>query len=337
MSWKLTLAWIEWRARSKRAVLVFAIAVPGMVPAEFALAATYPERPITVIVPFAAGGALDVSTRILAKSLSQALGQQMVVDNRGGAGGIIGIGAAARARPDGYTLLSTSSAYVLNPSMYKKIPYDPYKDFLPIVEIGVSPNVIVTRPDSGINSVADLIALAKANPDLISYGSPGVGTTPQLAAEVLKIRAKINMVHVPYSGQAPALQAVLSKQIQIMSTILSSVMGQINGGLLRPIVQTGKERWADLPNVPTMAEAGIPDAVSETFQALLAPAGTPPEIINRLAKESIASLNQREIRDLLWQAGLRVTAGGPDVLRARIVEEVPMWKDIIEKAGIKPE
>ena len=319
------------------AALLCASAFPAVLPSTSAYAAGYPERPITIIVSFAAGGATDISTRILGKYLSQALGQQMVVDNRGGAGGIIGISAAARAKPDGYTLLSTSSVYVVNPGMYKKVPYDPYKDFLPIVEIGASPNVMVTHPTGGINSVADLIALAKSKPDLISYGSPGTGTTPQLAAEVLKLRAKINMVHIPFTGGAPAVQAVLSRQIQVMSASLSSVMPQIAGGLLKPIVQTGKERWAELPDVPTMAEAGINDAQSETFQAFFAPAGTPQDVVDRLAKESIAILGQREVRDALWTAGLKVTAGGPDVLRARIAQEVPMWREVIEKAGIKAE
>jgi tripartite-type tricarboxylate transporter receptor subunit TctC len=145
------------------------------------------------------------------------------------------------------------------------------------------------------------------------------------------------MVHIAYTGGAPAVQALLSKQIQMMSASLSSVMPQIAGGLLKPIVQTGKERWPDLPNVPTMAEAGIQDAVSETFQALFAPAGTPPEIVGRLSKEAIAVLGQKEVRDALWTAGLKVTASGPDVLRARVAQEVPMWRDIIEKAGIKAE
>ena len=154
---------------------------------------------------------------------------------------------------------------------------------------------------------------------------------------MLKLRTKTNMVHIAYTGGAPAVQAVLSKQIQMMSASLSSVMPQIAGGLLKPIVQTGKERWPDLPNTPTMAEAGIQDAVSDTFQALFAPAGTPPEVISKLAKEIIVVLGQKEARDALWTAGLKVTAGGPDALRARIAQEVPMWRDVIEKAGIKAE
>jgi tripartite-type tricarboxylate transporter receptor subunit TctC len=300
-------------------------------------AAAYPERAITVVCAFAAGGATDISTRIVGKYLSGPLGQQIVVDNRGGAGGMIAAGAVMRAKPDGYTLLSSSSVFVVTPSLYKNVQYDPHKDFLPIVEFGASPNVMVVHPAGGINGVAELIAMARANPELISYGSPGLGTTPQLAAEVLKLRMKIKMVHIAYTGGAPAVQALLSKQIQMMSASLSSVMPQIAGGLLKPIVQTGKERWPDLPNVPTMAEAGIQDAVSETFQALFAPAGTPPEIVSRLSKEAITVLGQKEVRDALWTAGLKVTASGPDVLRARIAQEVPMWRDIIEKAGIKAE
>lgn len=302
-----------------------------------AVAAAYPERPITMVVAFAAGGATDISSRIVGKYLSQSLNQQIIVDNRGGGGGMIAATAVMRAKPDGYTLLSSSSIFVVAPSLYKNPAYDPFKDFLPVVEFGASPNVMVVHPGGGINSVAELIAQARANPDLISYGSPGLGTTPQLAAEVLKLRTRIKMVHIAYTGGAPAVQAVLGKQIQVMSASLSSVMPQIAGGLLKPIVQTGRERWPDLPNVPTMAEAGIPDAVSDTFQALFAPAGTPPDVVSKLAKESIAVLGQKEVIDALWTAGLKVTASGPDALRARIAREVPMWRDVIEKAAIKAE
>ena len=309
----------------------------SLLTATVAVAAAYPERPITVVVAFAAGGATDISTRIVGKFLSQSLGQQIIVDNRGGAGGMIAASAVMRTKPDGYTLLSSSSVYVVTPSLYKNVPYDPHKDFLPLVEFGASPNVMVVHPQGGINSLAELIAQARGNPNLISYGSPGLGTTPQLAAEVLKLRTKTNMVHIAFTGGAPAVQAVLSKQIQMMSASLSSVMPQIAGGLLKPIVQTGKERWPDLPNTPTMAEAGIPDAVSDTFQALFAPAGTPSEVMAKLSKEIIAVLAQKEVRDALWTAGLKVTAGSPEALRARITQEVPMWRDVIEKAGIKAE
>ncbi len=321
---------------------IFARVLPAMLVvcatvSSAANAAAYPERAITVVVAFAAGGATDISTRVVGKYLSGPLGQQIIVDNRGGGGGMIAASAVMRAKPDGYTLLSSSSIFVVAPSLYKNPAYDPFKDFVPVVEFGASPNVMVVHPQGGINSVADLIAQAKANPNLISYGSPGLGTTPQLAAEVLKLRTKINMVHIAYTGGAPAVQAVLSKQIQMMSASLSSVMPQIAGGLLKPIVQTGKERWPDLPNVPTTTEAGIADAVSDTFQALFAPAGTPAEVVAKLAKETIAVLAIKEARDALWTAGLKVSAGGPDALRARIAQEVPMWRDVIEKAGIKAE
>mgnify|MGYP003704184329 FL=1 len=323
-------------ARALPAILAVCVAV-CTAQSGAARAAAYPERPVTMIVAFAAGGATDISSRIVGKHLGQALNQQFVIDNRGGGGGMIAASAVMRAKPDGYTLLSSSSIFVVAPSLYKNPSYDPFKDFVPVVEFGASPNVMVVHPQGGINTVADLIAQAKANPSLISYGSPGLGTTPQLAAEVLKLRAKINMVHIAYTGGAPAVQAVLSKQIQMMSASLSSVMPQIAGGLLKPIVQTGKERWPDLPNVPTTTEAGITDAVSDTFQALFAPAAVPPEIVAKLAKEAIAVLAQKEVKDALWTAGLKVTAAGPDALRARIAQEVPMWRDVIEKSGIKAE
>ena len=296
-----------------------------------------PVAPITAVVPYAAGGNTDTMARIVSERLTAALRQPVVVENVAGASGAIGAARVATAAPDGNTLLFASASQIIIAPLVQKTSYDPQKDFLPLVEFGASPNVMVVHPQGGINSLADLIAQARGNPNLISYGSPGLGTTPQLAAEVLKLRIKTNMVHIAFTGGAPAVQAVLSKQIQMMSASLSSVMPQIAGGLLKPIVQTGKERWPDLPNTPTMAEAGIPDAVSDTFQALFAPAGTPPEVMAKLSKEIIAVLAQKEVRDALWTAGLKVTAGSPEALRARITQEVPMWRDVIEKAGIKAE
>lgn len=317
--------------RSLLQVLVLVSAILGN-----ATAAAYPDRPITIFVSAAAGGASDIVTRMLAKPLGEVLGQPMVIDNRGGAGGAVGIGVAARAKPDGYALLQTSSSYVLLPSVRKQIPYDPYKDFVPIIEIGIAPNVFIVHPESGINDVAALIALAKSS-NRVNYGSPGMGTTPVLTAELFKLRTKTNMVNVPFSGSAPTVTALLSRDVQMVVGSLASLMPQISSNMVRAIVQTGKERWPDLQNVPTMAEAGIPNAESETFQGLFAPAGTPSHVIERLAKESIAILNQREIRDRMRQTGTLVTATGPDVFRARIAKEIPMWKDIADKAGINPE
>jgi tripartite-type tricarboxylate transporter receptor subunit TctC len=299
--------------------------------------ADYPDRVVTLIVPFAPGGASDLLARVLSAPLGQALGQSVIVDNRGGAGGNIGIGIAARAKPDGYTLLVTSSAFVVNPGLYEKVPYDPFKDFDPIVDLGSSPNVIVANKSAGVTDLKGLIATAKAHPELFNYSSPGAGTTPQLSAELLKLRADVNLTHVPYTGAGPALTAVLGGTTQLGALNLSVVVQHIKAGSLLALVQTGATRWADLPDVPTMEEAGFPNSVSETFQALLAPAGTPQAIVQRLEKEVIAILERQDTREKLKEAGFGVIAKGPAALKARIETEVPMWKDVIQKAGIRPQ
>jgi tripartite-type tricarboxylate transporter receptor subunit TctC len=299
--------------------------------------ADYPDRVVTLIVPFAPGGASDLLARVLSAPLGQVLGQSVIVDNRGGAAGNIGIGIAARAKPDGYTLLVTSSAFVVNPGLYEKVPYDPFKDFVPIVDLGSSPNVIVANKNAGVTDLKGLIAHAKAHPELFNYSSPGAGTTPQLSAELLKLRAGINLTHVPYTGAGPALTAVLGGTTQLGALNLSVVVQHIKAGSLLALVQTGATRWPDLPDIPTMEEAGFPNSVSETFQALLAPAETPQAIVQRLETEVIAILQRQDTRDKLKEAGFGVIAKGPAALKARIETEVPMWKDVIQKAGIRPQ
>src|ERR1700751_6157429 len=230
-----------------------------------ARAAGYPDRPIRIIVPFAPGGPTDIMARIVASRLGEAINGTVIVDNRAGAGGNIGIGLAAHAEGDGYTLLITSSAYVVNPGLYAKIPYDPYKDFAPIAELGTSPNVALADPKLGINSVADLVARAKANPNELNYASPGIGTTPHLSAELFKIVAGVNVTHVPFSGAGPAIQAVLSGTTQIAFAALPPAHPHIEAGALKALAVTGERRWFDLPDVPTMVELGYKDFLSDTF------------------------------------------------------------------------
>jgi len=295
--------------------------------------AAWPERTITLIVPFAAGGPGDVTGRLLAKALADKLKTNVIVENRVGAVGNIGIAAAARAKPDGYTLLETSNVIVINPSI-KPAPYDPLKSFAPIAYIGASPNAIVTSPKSGIDSIADLIAKAKAKPGKLTYATTGVGSVSDLAVELLKVRAGINMTHVPYSGAAPALQAAASGTTDIASVSIGGVVGQIKSGLVKALVQTGSERWPDLPDVPTMKEAGIPNAVVETWQMLLAPAGTPQPIIDKLAAAVKAIMQDPEIKEKMLKTGSRAGYAGPQALEARMKQEVPMWKEIVERAGL---
>ena len=301
-----------------------------------AKAAGYPERPIKIIVPFAPAGPTDIMARILATHLGEAIGGTMVVDNRAGAGGNIGIGAAARAEPDGHTLLITSSAYVVNPGLYAKIPYDPYTDFTPIAELATSPNVILVDPKLGVNSIPDLIARAKANPDELNYASPGIGTTPHLSAELFKIVGGIQITHVPFLGAGPAVQAVLSGTTQIAFAALPPARPHIESGALKALAVTGAHRWFDLPDVPTMVELGYTDFISDTFQGFLAPAKTPPAIVKLLSTKSIEILKTPAIAEQLRNNGFEVIANGPDGMRKRIADEVPKWRDIVAKAGIKP-
>ncbi len=312
-----------------------AMAAPGL-GLKQARAAGYPERPIKIIVPFAPAGPTDIMARILSTHLGEAIGGTVIVENKPGAGGNIGIGAAAHAEPDGYTLLITSSAYVVNPGLYAKIPYDPYKDFAPIAELGTSPNVIMVGPRLGINSIADLIARAKANPDELNYASPGIGTTPHLSAELFKIVNGIQMTHVPFSGAGPAIQAILSGTTQVAFAALPPAHPHIASGALKALAVTGVHRWFDLPDVPTMVELGYKDFISDTFQGFLAPAKTAPAIVELLSAKSLEILKRPKIAEQLRNDGFEVLANGPEGMRKRIDDEVPKWRDIVAKAGIKP-
>jgi tripartite-type tricarboxylate transporter receptor subunit TctC len=274
--------------------------------------------------------------RILVAHLGDAIGGTLIVENKPGAGGNIGIGAAAHAEPDGHTLLITSSAYVVNPGLYAKIPYDPYTDFAPIAELGTSPNVILVDPKLGVNSIPDLIARAKANPDELNYASPGIGTTPHLSAELFKIVGGIQITHVPFSGAGPAVQAVLSGTTQIAFAALPPARPHIESGALKALAVTGARRWFDLPDVPTMVDLGYTDFISDTFQGFLAPAKTPPAIVELLSTKSIEILKRPAIAEQLRNNGFEVIANGPDGMRKRIADEVPKWRDIVAKAGIKP-
>jgi tripartite-type tricarboxylate transporter receptor subunit TctC len=315
------------------AALAALLAVAASVPAR----AAYPERAITLIVPFAPGGPTDIIARILATALHASLGQPVIIDNRAGAAGNTGMGVAARAAPDGYTLLLTSTSIAVNPALFKNLPYDPFKDFIPISELVNAPNVLVVRPDSGIKSLADLVAQAKASPSKFNYSSPGAGTKSHLTGEMLKLRAGIQMVHVPYRGAGPATLGVLEGTVQVGSVALPPAEPLIKDGQLRALAVTGARRWFSLPDVPTMIELGYPGFVSDTFNALFAPAGTPPDIVALLVKESRAAFQRPEARDQARKVGFEIVAGTPEQLAARVAAEVPAVRDLVAKAGIKAE
>jgi tripartite-type tricarboxylate transporter receptor subunit TctC len=295
--------------------------------------AAWPDHTITIIVPFPPGGPNDLLGRLLAAELAPKLGQSVIVENRAGAVGNIGLTFGARAAPDGYTLVVVTGVVLINPSV-TKVAYDPLKDFAPIAYLGAAPNAIITRPASGITSIADLIAKAKANPGKLTYASPGVGSVSQLAVELLKLRADIDMTHVPFPGAAPSLQAALAGTTDIASVSIAGLVNYIRSGQLKALAQTGSEHWVDLPDVPTMAEAGVPNAVVETSQMFLAPTGTPADVIKRLADETRVILAKPDITDKMLKAGFMVKFEGPDELKARMAREVPVWKEIVERAGV---
>src|SRR6202022_3442159 len=312
-----------------------AMATPGF-GLKQARAAGYPERPIKIIVPCAPAGPTDIMARILSTHLGEAIGGTVVVENKPGAGGNIGIGAAAHAEPDGYTLLITSSAYVVNPGLYAKIPYDPYKDFAPIAELGTSPNVILVGPKLGINSIADLIARANADPNELNYASPGIGTTPHLSGELFKIVSGIQITHVPFSGAGPAIQAILSGTTQVAFAALPPAHPHIESGGLKALAVPRAPSWFAFAGVPTMVELGYKDFISDTFQGLLAPAKTAPAIVELLSTKAVEILKRPVIAEQLRNDGFEVLANGPEGMRKRIEDEVPKWRDIVAKAGIKP-
>ena len=297
--------------------------------------AEYPDRPVTIVACFPAGGGTDLAVRMMHVELGKALGQPVIIENRGGAGGSVGTGAVARATPDGYTLLSCSSAFVVNPSLYANVPYDPIKDFIPIMVIGASPNVFVVPAQSKIQTMQELIAEAKANPGKMNWTSPGVGTTPQLAGELLKLKLGLDMTHIPYAGAGPANNAVLAGLVDFYVANYGSLTGLLSSGKVRPVAVTSKKRWPDLPDVPTLDELGVKDAESDTFQGVFAPARTPQPVIDRLAKEMSTILADPEMQEKYVKLGLPVVAEGPAAFKARIEREVPMYKEVIDKAGLK--
>jgi tripartite-type tricarboxylate transporter receptor subunit TctC len=316
----------EWLSVGVAAVALLAI---GQAPAR----ADWPERTITIVAHFAPGGSNDLLARLIASELGPALKQNIIVENRPGANGNIGLTYVAHAAPDGYTLVVASGVVEINPSI-RKSGYE-MKDFAPVAYLGASPNVILTRSASGIATVKDLIAKAKAEPGKITYSSPGVGSVSQLAVELLELRTETKLIHVPFQGAAPAAQAAMAGTTDVGSVNIAGLIGFIQSGKLKALVQTGEKRWPDLPDVPTMQEAGIPNAVVETTQMLLAPAGTPQPIIDRLAKEVKTIMAKPDVRERMLKASFAVQYEGPEQLRARIAREVPMWKDLVDRAGIE--
>ncbi|OGA53405.1 MAG: hypothetical protein A3F74_05705 [Betaproteobacteria bacterium RIFCSPLOWO2_12_FULL_62_58] len=297
----------------------------------------YPARPIRLIVPFAPGGPTDVIARVVAQRLSESLAQQVVVDNRAGAGGNIGMGIAANSSPDGYTILVVSSSFVVNPSLYSKIPYDPYKSFAPVTNMAASPNVFVAHPSVPAKSIPELIKLVQANPKKYNFATPGIGTTPDLSAVLLKLTAKLDVATIPYGGAGPAVAAVIGNQVPLGCMAMPPTIPHIQGGRLRALAVTSAKRSPALPEVPTMAEAGLTGQEADTLQAVLVPAGVPKAVVQRLHGEIIKILSRPEVKERIVGLGFDIIASSPSEFAAQIKTEVEKWAKVVKGAGIKVE
>jgi tripartite-type tricarboxylate transporter receptor subunit TctC len=315
--------------------VALAVGAPAVLTSGSAYAA-FPERPVKIVVANSPGGPSDIIARLMAAAMQEAMGGSFVVENRGGGGGNIGMGAAARSEPDGYTLLLATSAYSVNPSLYESLPYDPFKSFVPVVELATSPNVFAVKPELGVKTIKEFVALAKANPEKFNVSSAPIGTTPHLEAEVFKAREGLQkMATVVFAGGGEALQALLSGTVQLSSGVLAPAHPHIKAGTIRGLAVTGETRWHDLPDIPTMLEEGYKDFVFETYTALLAPARTPADIVSKLEKETLTILAKPAMRDKLMQSGFQVQARTGAAHMERVKKEVAMFRDIITQAGIK--
>ncbi|TMG84559.1 MAG: tripartite tricarboxylate transporter substrate binding protein [Betaproteobacteria bacterium] len=296
----------------------------------------YPSRPIRLVVPFPPGGSLDVVARAIGQKLTDAWGQPVIIDNRPGAGGNIGADLVAKSAPDGYTILEGAlSTHAVNVSLYAKMPYDPIKDFVPITLVAVTPNVLVVHPSVPVNSVPELVAYAKAHPGKLSFGSGSNGSAGHLAGELFKTEAGVNMVHIPYKGGAPAMQDLLGGQIQLMFDNLANSMQQVRAGKLKALAVTTARRSPLVPELPTLAETGLPGFDIYTWWGFMAPAGTPREIVAKWNAEVARILNTPEMKSFFAQQGAEPAPTSPDEFAALIRSEIPKYAKIIKASGAK--
>jgi tripartite-type tricarboxylate transporter receptor subunit TctC len=323
--------------RGRRRFLQFAgavMAAPALV--RPAAAQSYPARNVRVIVPFAPGGITDVLARLIAEKWSEQLGRQFYVENVTGGSGNIGMGQAAKAAPDGYTILTAFVSYAVNPALFAKVPYDPVRDFEPISLAVTSTTVLVVNPAVTANTVDELIALVRASPGTYNYASAGAGTTSHLAGEQLRLSLNLDIVHVPYGGGAPAIASVIAGHTPIGFVAPSVAIPQLGDGKVRAIAVTSATRAQTLPDVPTMAEAGHPGIEGESWVGFVAPAGTPKDIITTLNREIVKILAQPDMKERLAALGFDPIGSTPDQFAARIKSELATWTKVIRDAGIKP-
>jgi tripartite-type tricarboxylate transporter receptor subunit TctC len=297
----------------------------------------WPARPLRVIVPFAPGGPTDIIGRVMAAKLTEALGQQVVIDNRGGAGGNIGMAMAARAANDGYTFLLVSSSLMVNPSLYAKPGFDPIKDFIPITCVAASSNIIHAHPSQPFRNARELVAAVKANPGKFNYGSPGAGTTPHLSGELLRLSLGIDFAHIPYTGAGPVVQAVLGNQVTTGITAVPPAAPHIKAGSMRGIAVLAPKRSANIPDVPTAREHGVNGIDSDTKQGFLAPAGTPKTIVDRMHAEVMKLIQMPDVKERMAVLGFDIVADTQESFAKTVRDEIALWGRAIRDAKIKVE
>ena len=314
------------------------LAITLMVSALAAMAQQYPSKPVRIVVPFAPGGGVDVTARILAQKLTERTGQSFIVDNRTGASGIIGVEFVAKSAPDGYTLLvGSQTTQAVVPAMYAgKISYDTGRDFAAVTEIAYSPLLIVVHPSLPVKTVKDLIALAKARPGQLTFGAAS-GGTPHMAGELFKLVAKVDLLFVPYKGEGPAIADAMGGQISMVFSNLPVALPQAQGGRLRALAVTSKQRVSTAPDIPTAAESGLPGYEASTWFGLFAPAATPRDIVAKLSAESASGLNAPDVKERMAAQGLFVVANTPEQFTAFVKAEIPRWAKIVKDAHVKPE
>lgn len=298
----------------------------------------WPAQPIRIVVPFVPGGSTDVLARRLAEKLRVALGQPVVVENRGGAGGTVGADSVAKSAPDGYTLLmGVTGTHGVAPSLYPKLPYDPLRDFAPVSLVVTAPLVLVTAQELPARTVTDFVALAKAKPGTLTYGTPGNGTSMHLTGVMFDLSAGTELVHVPYRGSAVALTDLVAGRISCMFGDLLVVLPQVQAGSIRPLAVTSTTRNPLLPQVPTLAEAGLAGFEALSWQGLFAPAGTPPAIVERLSRETRAAMQSPETRDFFAAQGFEVDGSSPDAFRTLVAREIAKWAKVVVAGNVRAE
>jgi tripartite-type tricarboxylate transporter receptor subunit TctC len=316
---------------------LFFIAMLTLVNAPFAIAQNYPNRPIRIVAPFPPGGGIDIVARALGQRMSSALGQPMIIDNRAGADGMIGTDQVAKAAPDGYTLLiSSTGPMVINPALNRKMPYDTVRDFSPITLVVVQPLCLVVHPSLPVKSVKELVALANARPGQLNYGSGGVGNGAHLAGELFKSATAIDIVHVPYKGAAPAVVDLLAGQIQIMLNSIPVMLPQIRAGKLRALAVGSRERMAIMADTPTMLEAGVAKFDANSWYGFFAPAGTSKDIVGKLNAEASKILRGQELREFFAQQGADAIGNSPEEFSTHIKVELAKWALAVKTANVQP-